>query len=175
MIEIRLHGRGGQGVKKSAQILARAAYLAGYKTQDFALYGAERRGAPVISFVRIDKKAVNTRGYIFEPDYIIILDETISKNTTLKGRKSSTKIIVNTHNPVKHECVVDATKISLEEVGTPLGANVALLGALVHVLKEIPFEKLEEAIRIELGKYNKRVIDKNIEAAKKCYNVVRCY
>ena len=64
MISIRLHGRGGQGVKKAAQILARAAYLAGYATQDFALYGAERRGAPVTSFVRMDKEKINTRGYV---------------------------------------------------------------------------------------------------------------
>ena len=59
MISMRIVGRGGQGVKKSAQILARAAYLAGYQTQDFAVYGAERRGAPVTSFCRIDKEKIN--------------------------------------------------------------------------------------------------------------------
>jgi pyruvate ferredoxin oxidoreductase gamma subunit len=67
MISVRIHGRGGQGVKKAAQILARAAYLAGYYTQDFALYGAERRGAPVTSFVRLDKDPIKTRGYVWNP------------------------------------------------------------------------------------------------------------
>ncbi len=175
MIEIRFHGRGGQGIRKAAQILARAAYLSGYKTQDFALYGAERRGAPITSFARIDKKEIKTRGYIFEPDYIIILDETISKTTTLKGKKKTTKVIVNTYNQVKHECVVDATKTAIDEIGNPLGANVALLGAFIHLYKLIPFENLEKAVRIELGKYNKELIDKNINAAKKCYELVRCY
>jgi len=175
MIEVRFHGRGGQGVKKSAQILARAAYLSGYKTQDFALYGAERRGAPVISFTRIDKKAIKTRGYIFEPDYIVILDETISESVTLKGKKSNTRVIINTHNKVKHGCVVDATRIALEEVGTPLGANIALLGAFAHICKLISLENLEKAVITELGKYDKKLINKNIQAAKRCYDIVRCY
>lgn len=175
MIEVRFHGRGGQGIRKAAQILARAAYLSGYKTQDFALYGAERRGAPITSFARIDKKEIKTRGYIFEPDYIIILDETIPKTTTLKGKTKATKVIVNTHNPVKHEGVIDATKIALEEIGTPLGANVALLGAFIHIIKVIRFEDLEKAVRIELSKYNEEILEKNIRAAKKCYDLVRCY
>ena len=58
MIEIRLHGRGGQGVKKASQILGRAGFLAGYYVQDFALYGAERKGAPLTSFVRLSKKPI---------------------------------------------------------------------------------------------------------------------
>ncbi|MBI4447451.1 2-oxoacid:acceptor oxidoreductase family protein, partial [Candidatus Woesearchaeota archaeon] len=151
LIEVRLHGRGGQGIRKAAMILGRAAFVAGYKTQDFSLYGAERKGAPVLSFVRFDKKGVNTRGYIFEPDYIIILDETISEEETLKGKKKDTKVLINTHNE-HYENVygVDATQISIKEIGTPLGANVALIGAFLKILNIIPFEKFEEAIKIEL-------------------------
>ncbi|MBS3095168.1 2-oxoacid:acceptor oxidoreductase family protein [Candidatus Woesearchaeota archaeon] len=174
MIEIRLHGRGGQGVKKASQILGRAAYIAGYKTQDFALYGAERRGAPVTSFVRIDKKEIRTRGYIFEPDYILIMDNTIDLRETLKGKKKSTIVLANSVKGLRHECVIDADKIVMEETGNVLGVNIAMLGAFVTLFKQITIEHLTEAIKIELSKYSKDVVERNINIIKKSYNHVLC-
>lgn len=175
MIEIRIHGRGGQGVRRAAQILGRAAYLAGYRTQDFALYGAERKGAPVTSFVRMDKKAINTRGYVFEPDYIIIIDNTLDMRVCLKGAKAATDMVINCHKAPrgKHVCKVDATGIAIEKIGTPLGANVALLGGFVKIFKPITLEHLDKGVRIELKKYPKELLDKNMAAAKKCYELIR--
>ncbi len=169
MLEIRIHGRGGQGVKKSAMILARAFYLGGYKTQDFAIYGAERRGAPVISFVRIDKKEINTRGYIFWPDYILVLDPTLDIKDCLKGAKKNTGIFVNSAVKLGNYNTIDATGIAIEEIGTALGANVVLLGAFVRHFKKINFTALEKAIKIELKKYPPEVLNKNIRAAKRGY------
>lgn len=174
MIEIRLHGRGGQGVKKASQILGRAAHLAGYKIQDFALYGAERRGAPVASFVRIDKKPIRIRGYIFEPDYIVIIDNTISEKETLKGKKKGTIVVANSMINIKHECVVDANNIVMKETGNLLGINIAMLGALTSVFKKIKLEHLIEAIKIELGKHGRDVIERNIRIIKKSHDHVTC-
>ncbi|MBN1645198.1 2-oxoacid:acceptor oxidoreductase family protein [Candidatus Woesearchaeota archaeon] len=176
MISIRIHGRGGQGVKKAAQILARAAYLAGYKTQDFALYGAERRGAPVTSFVRIDKNSINTRGYVWNPDYIIVLDDTLELSCHLEGRKKITKELVNTNKDLKlpvHYCHVDATGIAVKELGKNI-PNIALLGAFVKIFEPITFEHLEKAVEIELGKKHPEALQKNLKAAKECHDKVIC-
>lgn len=176
MISIRIHGRGGQGVKKAAQILARAAYLAGYKTQDFAVYGAERKGAPVTSFVRIDRKKINTRGYVWNPDFIIVLDDTLELSCHLEGRKKTTKELINTSKnlklPVKY-CHVDATGIAVKLLGKNV-PNIALLGAFVKIFEPITIEHLEKAVEIELGKKHPEALAKNIKAAKECYERVEC-
>lgn len=173
MIEIRIHGRGGQGGKKAAQIIARAAYLSGYKTQDFAMYGAERKGAPVTSFVRFDKDEIRTRGYVFEPDYILILDETIDVNKCLSGRKDSTQIIINSKNKyknIKNAYVIDATGIALKNVGCTI-SNIAIVGAWIKLFKKISFDKFEAAVKKEFeGKLKKDILNNNIKAAKECYN-----
>jgi len=169
MIEIRINGRGGMGVKKSAQILARAAFLKGYLTQDFALYGAERRGAPVVSFVRLDNKKIGTRGYIHEPDYIIVLDESIDDKVVMDGKKKSTKVIVNGVG----YCNVNASKIAMKHLGRNI-PNIALLGAFCKVSKLFSLKDLEKAVSIELGKKGKEIVKKNMLAAKECYEKVRC-
>lgn len=177
MISIRIHGRGGQGVKKASQILARAAHLGGYHTQDFALYGAERRGAPVTSFVRIDTEEILTRGYVWEPDYIIVLDDTLELSCHLTGRKKTTKELINTTNTkldfgVKY-CSVDATGIAIKELGKNI-PNVAVLGAFVKVFDTITMNNLAKAVEIELGSKHSEAVQKNIRAAKQCYDKVKC-
>ncbi|MBW2978758.1 2-oxoacid:acceptor oxidoreductase family protein [Candidatus Woesearchaeota archaeon] len=176
MISIRIHGRGGQGVKKSAQILARASHIAGYKTQDFAVYGAERKGAPVTSFVRIDKKKINTRGYVWNPDFIIVLDDSLELSCHLTGRKKTTKEIINTTKKLKIKvpyCKVDATSIAVKELGKNI-PNVATLGAFIKIFKIIKLSHLEKAVEIEIGKKHPELVQKNIRAAKECYKKVVC-
>jgi len=173
MIEIRIHGRGGQGVKKSAMLIARAAFFKGYKTQDFALYGAERRGAPVTSFVRLDKNKINTRGYVFEPDYIIILDGTIDHDMMLKGLKKNTKILVNTKEHIKGECTVNATSIAMSIIGKGI-PNVAVLGAFAKISGLFDIKDLKKAVDVEFKGKNKEMLKKNVEAAKKCFEEVKC-
>ncbi|MEA3430658.1 MAG: 2-oxoacid:acceptor oxidoreductase family protein [Nanoarchaeota archaeon] len=174
MIEIRLHGRGGQGVKKSSMILGRAGFLAGYYVQDFALYGAERKGAPLTSFVRISKKPIQTRGHILHPDYIILLDDALDLKSDLAGMKSNTQVLINTNKEFKkfkmHK--VDATNISLKCTGKAI-ANVAMLGAFAKISKLFTVSQIEKAVRIELAKYPKEIIDKNVKAAKEAFDNVK--
>ncbi len=176
-----MHGRGGQGVKKCAQIIARTAYLAGFYTQDFAIYGAERQGAPVTSFVRISEKPILVRGYIFEPQQIIALDESIAKEKIaaglateeiIAGKRKGTRLFMNTQKRVCEGFVcVDATGVALKETGKPI-ANTAILGAFFKKNRGIAgFGHLEKAIRQELGKYSKEVLDANVRAAKKCFEM----
>lgn len=173
--EVRFHGRGGQGVKTSAHILGTAAFLSGFKTQDFAIYGAERRGAPVTSFCRMNKKDILTRGYIFEPDAIVVLDHTISEKAILKGVKNNTVIIVNSPNVLDSYkkgkvFFIDATKIAMKNLGKPI-PNAAILGSFLKVTKLFTLGKLEAAIKEELTEEgHKEAIKGNIKACKECYN-----
>ncbi|MBW3015119.1 2-oxoacid:acceptor oxidoreductase family protein [Candidatus Woesearchaeota archaeon] len=175
MIEIRLHGRGGQGVKKASQILGRAGFLAGYYVQDFALYGAERKGAPLTSFVRLSKKPIQTRGHILHPDYIIILDDTVDLRCDLTGSKANTKVIINTSKEFKEYKnfnKVNATDIALKILGKPI-ANVILLGAFTKVSKLFTLKQIEQAVKIELAKYPQEILEKNIKGAKQAHELVK--
>lgn len=175
MIEIRLHGRGGQGVKKASQIIGRAGFLAGYYVQDFAMYGAERKGAPITSFVRLDKNPIRTRGHIFHPDHIIILDDTVDLNCDLTGAKPNTNILINTAKDfpgVKNLHKVDATEIALRNTGAQI-ANVVILGAFAKITQLFTLKQIEQAIRIELGKYPQELLDKNFKAAEEAYKKVK--
>jgi pyruvate ferredoxin oxidoreductase gamma subunit len=178
MFKVRFHGRGGQGVKKAAHILAETAFLSGYQTQDFAMYGAERRGAPVVSFTRYDKKTILQRGYVFEPDYVIVLDETLNFGIMSKGLKKS--MIINSDKKpsyfkkkykIKGEVYcIPATDIALKIFGKPI-VNTVILGALVKKLK-LPLKNLEKAIQGKLKKYPE-LIEKNIKATRESYKMMK--
>lgn len=182
VFEVRIHGRGGQGALMSAHILARTAFLSGFQTQDFALYGAERRGAPITSFVRYDKKPILERGYITTPDAVIILDETLNFDVMLAGLKADGFVLINSHRPlswfvkkfkIKQNChVIPATDIALKILGRPL-ANAVALGAAAKLLK-LKQNNLEKAIAIELGEADHpEAVEKNITASRECASKVR--
>lgn len=180
MFEVRFHGRGGQGVLMSAHILARTAFLSGWRTQDFAMYGAERRGAPITSFVRWDKAEISERGYIFEPDAVVVLDDTLNFATMLKGLKSRGLVLINSHvEPtwfkkqfkIRRLTVVPATDMALKIIGRPI-ANAAVLGALVKLLG-LPLRTLEKAISTELAEAgHPEAVKKNVLAARECAKLV---
>ena len=173
LIEIRLHGRGSQGVKKAAQILGRAGFLAGYQTQDFSLYGAERQGAPLTGFVRLDDKAIQEVGYVEKPDFILILDAALNENMTLKGLTEKTIVIVNSENNInkKNFISIDANKIALNIVNSPQ-PNIVLLGAFIKAFPRISFNNLEDAIKKEMPKLSIDALAKNLRAAKQSFNQV---
>lgn len=162
-----------------AEILGKAAFLSGYKTQDFSLYGAERRGAPVVSFVRIDKEPILERGYINSPDIIIVLDDSLNFDTILKGSTEFTLVLVNTNRAEKlgldkrkNFICTDATTTALEIIKKPI-PNTVMLGLLVKRLKgQISIENLEKAIEEKLEKYPKEVIEANKQAARVGYGSV---
>jgi pyruvate ferredoxin oxidoreductase gamma subunit len=91
MIAIRFHGRGGQGAKLASRILGRSGFLSGLEVQDFALFGAERRGAPVISFTRLSDKSIHERGYIDEPDLVVVMDDSLL-------REAAKQVFQGVHN-----------------------------------------------------------------------------
>ena len=173
--EIRIHGRGGQGVRMTAHILGRAAFLSGYETQDFAIYGAERRGAPVASFCRLDKTRILTRGYIFNPDAVIVLDPTIDREAILGGVKEKGLVLVNSDRPsskFRGAVFVDATKIALDTLGRPI-PNVAILGGFLKLTRLFPMENLRKAVKTELEEADHpEAVKGNIAACKRCWSEV---
>ena len=158
----------------AAHILGRAGFLSGLQTQDFAMYGAERRGAPVVSFCRLSGEGILTRGYIFNPDAVIVLDHTIGDEAPLKGLKENGKALVNSEKPMKNfpgAVFVDATKVAMDTIGRPI-PNVAILGAFIKVTGILDLKNLENAVREEMAGSHPEAIEGNIKACEICYNMV---
>ncbi|MBN2042317.1 MAG: 2-oxoacid:acceptor oxidoreductase family protein [Candidatus Aenigmarchaeota archaeon] len=161
----------------SAHILGRGAFLSGFKIQDFAVYGAERRGAPLSSFCRISKEDIGTRGYIFNPDNVVSLDRSIGMDTILSGAKKGAIVLVNSDKKIPkikefkiHH--IDATSIALEIIGKPI-PNVAILGAFLRLTKMFPLKNLEAAIGSELEEAGHGgMADSNIRACRVCYRKI---
>src|SRR5512136_3023164 len=123
MIEIRFHGRGGQGAVIASEVLASAFFKEGKYVQAFPSFGAERRGAPVTAFTRVDDQPIRIRHFIYEPDHIIILDPTLIESTQVdSGLKEHGWIIINTDRPPQtfvrfsrfRVATVDASRIAIE-------------------------------------------------------------
>lgn len=178
MIEIRMHGRGGQGAVIAAKILASALFKEGKYAQSFPSFGVERRGAPVLAFTRVDDKPVRLRTAIYEPDHLIILDATLIKSTNVfSGLKKGGTILVNTSSPINlfnfpeeySAAAIDAGGIAVKHnIGTksiPI-VNTSILGAFAKFTGIVGIEAIVEAIHE--GVPNLR--DKNAEAAMEAYN-----
>lgn len=173
MIEIAVYGRGGQGAITSAELLATAAFKDGKYSQAFPYFGVERRGAPVMAFVRIDKKFIRLRQQVYNPKYAIVLDYSLLNviNVTRNLREDG-MIIVNSNvkpmlNTRANVCIVNATKIAMEIFGKPI-INTIILGAFSNATNEVSIKSLEEAIK---EKFEKDVAEKNIIALKKAAKI----
>ena len=175
--EIRIHGRGGQGGVTLAEIIARAAYKEGKWVQAFPYFGAERRGAPVKAFARISDEPILVRSQIYNPDYVIVLDESLLDvaNVT-EGLKENGTIIINTTlQPEEVDisgykiATVDATGIALElgllVAGLPV-VNTAMAGAFAKATGEITIESVVESIKEE---WKGAAGEKNAKAAILAY------
>lgn len=135
MKEIRLHGRAGQGARMASQLLAEALVHEGKLVSAFPMFGAERRGAPVVAFLRFDDKPVRETTQIYQPDCVVIIDPAQIKPATFNGIKQGGIAILNTAKPILerlHQNVelagyADATAIALEEIGRAI-ANTCMLG-----------------------------------------------
>jgi len=186
MISLRFHGRGGQGAKVASRILGTAAFLDGLFVQDFPLYGAERRGAPITSFVRISGEPITERGIISEPDAVIVMDETLLEDPTaspLSGLKGDGAALINSpRNPeyLRDEIGIEGgrvltlemTKISLEVLGEPILSTLA--GAAAAKIANISEASLKEAIKRELSGIveERRELERNVEAAALAFRSV---
>ncbi len=178
LVEIRWHGRGGQGAVTSAELLAQAAINEGKYAQAFPAFGAERRGAPVLAFVRIDShKPIRVRAEVTEPDIVMVLDPGLLRvvNVT-SGLKEDGVMVVNTPkgpDGIKLEAgvkwslaTVDATKIARELLGVPI-VNTAMIGALLKSNEVVKLESLVEPLKERFG----RLAERNISAMQKAYEV----
>jgi len=176
LIEIRWHGRGGQGAVTSTELLARAAINEGKYASAFPAFGAERRGAPVVAFVRINsKKPIRVRAEIDEPDIVVVLDPRLLHivNVT-SGLKEGGMLIINTAKPLQevksefgtkwHLALVDATKIAREVLGVPI-VNTAMIGALLKAAEVVKPESLLEPLQYHFP----RLAEKNMNAIKRAY------
>ena len=177
MKQIRIHGRGGHGGKKMAKLIAQAAFLEGKEVQSFALYGAERRGAPVMSFVRIDDKPIQLRGYITNPDVVIVLDDgllemdTVNVDEGFDYDKDGSFMIINSSGYADNAFCVDGTKIAMDIIGKNI-INTTMLGIFCGVTGLVKLESLEKAIRMEFNKLSKKVVNANVLVMKKCYEAI---
>ena len=174
MIEVRFHGRGGQGAVTASRILATAAFIEGKHSQSIPMYGTERRGAPVTAFVRIGEKEKMVRSLIHEPDYVVVLDPLLRKTVNItQGLKQTGKVVVNSTVPPKEveldkdvpTATVDATSIALEILGRPI-TNTAILGAFCKATDEVKLESVIEAVRQQ---WSGRLAEMNIKAVEEAY------
>lgn len=180
LVEIRWHGRGGQGAVTSAELLARAAIDEGKYAQAFPSFGPERRGAPVLAFDRIDNNnRIRVRAGIEEPDVVVILDPgLISIVDVTSGLKEGGRIIVNTKRPLDDIAkefdgkwklaAVDATHIAKEVLGVNI-VNTTMLGALLKVTGIVKLESLHEPLKERFG----RLAERNINSMTKAYEDTR--
>jgi pyruvate ferredoxin oxidoreductase gamma subunit len=184
VFQIRLHGRGGQGVVTGAEMLSVAAFLQGRHAQAFPSFGSERTGAPVVAFCRIDDREIRLREPILEPDALIIQDPTLLHQVEVfSGLQPHGFILINTSRSFEELgigefasgfrperlCTVPATELAVKHVGRPL-PNAALLGGFAAVTGLIGLDSVAAAIR---DKFSGRVAEGNIAAATAAYDIVK--
>lgn len=188
LVEIRWHGRGGQGAKTAALLLADAALSSGKFIQAFPEYGPERMGAPVASFNRLASKPIFLHSGVTNPDVVIVLDPTLmaSVNVT-EGMPDSGTLLINTEkSPIDIKKIfnipanlkvftVDASTISKETIGREI-PNTPMLGALIKATGILDFNEMLEDTKKKLEKKFKskpEVIQGNIKAIERAYNEVK--
>lgn len=184
MFQIRIHGRGGQGVVTAAELLSIAAFREGKHAQAFPSFGSERMGAPVTAFCRIDDRAIRSREPIATPDALIIQDPTLLHSVDVFGGLSCDGyILINTSRgfaalgldefaagfPRGHACGVAATELARVHIGRPI-PNAALLGGFAAMTGLVGLSSVAAAIR---EKFPGAVGEKNILAATAAYEVVQ--
>ncbi len=180
MIEIRFHGRGGQGSVKASDVLALAAFAEGKQVQAFPFFGVERRGAPVTAFTRISDEEIRIHCYIYEPDVLVVLDSSLIGAVPIsEGLKPNGKIIINTQKKPDDfrfpdaespqiftvNCSSIAVKHGLGTKSAPI-VNTAILGAIASATKLVTIESVMEAIKERIP--IKR--EENALAAKETYD-----
>jgi pyruvate ferredoxin oxidoreductase gamma subunit len=183
MFQIRIHGRGGQGVVTAAEMLSIAAFREGRYAQAFPSFGSERTGAPVVAFCRVDDKDIRLREPIMRPDALIIQDPTLLHQVDVfSGLAADGYILINTSRSFEELgvadfvrgfhgsrlCTVPATELALKHVGRPV-PNAALLGGFAAASCRISLDSVIAAIR---DKFSGRIADGNVAAAAEAHRHV---
>lgn len=174
MLQIRIHGRGGQGVVTAAELVALSAFKDGYYAQAFPSFGVERSGAPIQAFARLDQYPIITREQIYQPDFLIVQDDSLLSNEeVLIGLNKKTRLIVNSEKKaaeisrlLKNRITAanitacPATDIALRILGKNL-VNTVILGAFVHTAKIITIKSLLAAVTEKFSDKSAEIITKN--------------
>lgn len=187
VVEIRWHGRGGQGAKTASLLLAEAAFDTGKYIQGFPEYGPERMGAPITAYNRISDERLTVHSNIYEPDYVIVVDETlIDVVDVTAGLKKEGAILINTEKTpeeIKEKlqgyegriCTIDARTISMETLGKYF-PNTPMLGAIVKIAKIMDQEhfiaSMENSFKHKFAS-KPQVIEPNMAAVKRALEEVR--
>ncbi len=181
MIEIRIHGRGGQGAVVASKMLVTAAAKEGKKVQAFPVFGAERRGAAVAAFARIDEQKIRIHSEVYTPDYVVVLDPVLYKTVAVTaGLKEGGMILLNSSQEPSYFSFPAQFKVATVDAGGiarkhKLGSrtepivNTAILGAFARVTGIIGIEALAETIRESVPGKEKE----NEAAAREAYESVK--
>ncbi len=185
MTEIRWHGRGGQGAKTAAQLVAQVALEEGKFSQGFPEYGPERMGAPIRGFTRISEGAIRLHCPIEHPDVVVVLDETLlALPMVAEATTDGTVFVINTTAPpaeIKTKLdrpgaevyCIDATGISLDEIGRPI-PNTPMIGALIKATGCITLDAIKKDVEKKfLKKFGERVVQGNIRAIERAHEEVK--
>jgi pyruvate ferredoxin oxidoreductase gamma subunit len=182
ILEVRWHGRGGQGAWTASELLARAAISEGKYIQSFPEFGPERMGAPVTAFTRISTEPIHLHCAVYNPDVVAVLDPTLLKSVRVVDglNKEGGNIIINTKDDpaeIRKQLgsdagklwVVPASEISIKTLGMAI-TNTAMLGAVVRVTETVSLETIEEMVK---ERFRADVAEKNFAVVKEAYQEVR--
>ncbi len=179
MIEIRFHGRGGQGAVIASKILAYAYFLDGKSSQAFPTFGAERRGAPVAAFVRADDKFINVRSPIANPDYVIVMAGKLAETVDVtSGIKENGLVIINSDKPASYysfeeKCTIKTMNVNEIALKHKLGSaimpiiNLPILGIFAKLSSSVSIESLKKAA----PKFVPVKVEENIDALVEAYDL----
>jgi len=186
MIEIRWHGRGGQGTVTAAKVLADACLSGGRQVQAFPEYGPERAGAPLRAYNRISEKVLRMHCPVLNPGVVAVVDASlIDAINVAEGAKDDAVFVINTTKepkavreklqakPTQRVFTIDATKIALDTIGRPM-PNAPMLGAVNKATNIVALEVLLEDVKGSFGKkFAQKIIDGNLAAVKRGYEEVK--
>lgn len=174
MLQIRIHGRGGQGGVTAAYILGGAAVAEGKYAQSFPAFGAERRGAPVLAFCRISDNYIRNRSQVYSPDMVVVLDESLLATVDVTaGLKEGGTVIINSDKKAEEfpfagkvkTVAIDATSISIRVLGRPI-VNTTILGSLCAVTGIVQLDSLKKVLK---ETFAGSLGDKNVAAMEEAY------
>ncbi len=181
MVEIRIHGRGGQGAVIASKIIALSFFYDGFEVQSFPAFGVERRGAPVCAYARADRDPILLRSEIYTPDHVIVLDSNLMESVdVLKGLREGGTLLVNSETAYQHTDedssfrtgYIDASKIAvshgLGSATSPI-INTSIVGAFAGFTGLVNIESVEKAIREETPLKQKD----NVAAAREAYEKLK--
>ena len=181
LLEVRWHGRGGQGAWTASELFARAAIYEGKYIQSFPEFGPERMGAPVAAFTRISTEPIQIHCAVYNPDVVAVLDPTLLKTVPVtKGLNEEGTIIINSkENPADTRKMlntdkgkiwtVPATEIAMRILGRPI-TNTAMLGAVARITEAVKLESIEKVVE---ERFRRDIAEKNVAVVKEAYKEVK--